>query len=72
MSENYFDIMTSNLMDDQESKKNALGLDSKKPTKKSHLHITIPKTSMDKLKAKAKERHLSVSVMVQILIDEYC
>jgi len=72
MSENYFDRMTSNLMDDQESKKNALGLDSNKPTKKSHLHVTIPKASMDKLKAKAKERHLSVSVLVQILIDENC
>ncbi len=72
MSENYFDRMTANLMDDQESKKDALGLGSNAPSKKSHLHVTIPKSSMDKLKDKAKERHLSVSVMVQILIDENC
>lgn len=72
MSENYFDKMTANLMDDQESKKDALGLESNAQSKKSHLHVTIPKSSMDKLKAKAKERHLSLSVMVQILIDENC
>lgn len=69
---NFFDEMTSNLMQEQEIKKDALGLESENLKKKSHLHVTIPQTSMDKLKAKAKERHLSISVMVQILIDEHC
>lgn len=72
MSDNYFDKMTSNLIDEQETKKNALGLESEQPNKKSHLHITIPKSSMDKLKSTAKTKHLSLSVMVQIMIDEYC
>ena len=72
MSDNYFDKMTSNLIDEQETKKNALGLESEQPNKKSHLHITIPKSSMEKLKSTAKTKNLSLSVMVQILIDEYC
>ena len=69
---NYFDEMTTNLIDEQEIKKDALGLDSEQPNKKSHLHVTIPKSSMDKLKSIAKTKHLSLSVMVQILIDEHC
>ena len=51
---NFFDEMTTNLIQDQESKKDALGLESENLKKKSHLHVTIPKSSMDKLKAIAK------------------
>ena len=69
---NYFENVTENLMNEQESKKNALGLDANMPQKKSHLHVTIPQSSLDRLRDASKSRNLSLSVLVQMLIDEHC
>jgi hypothetical protein len=68
----FFDNETNNLINEQEKKKDALGLDANVSKKKAHLHVTLPQSTYDKLKKLAKERNLSLSVMVQILIDENC
>jgi hypothetical protein len=72
MKDNYFEKMTENLMNDQESKKDALGLDANVPQKKSHLHVTIPQSSLERLRDASKSKNLSLSVLVQMLIDEHC
>ena len=68
----YFDDMETELLGKQEEKQEELGLKEKKPNKKVDLHVTIPQATMDKLKASAKARHLSASVLIQLLIDENC
>lgn len=68
----YFDKMESELLGEQEKKKENLNLKKKAAHKKVSLHVTIPQESMDKLKASSKAKHLSASVLIQLLIDEHC
>lgn len=67
----YFDDMTDKMINEQENKKDALGLDATVSKKKEHLHVTIKKDSIDKLKIKAQEQGLSMGVLLQLLIDEH-
>ncbi len=68
---NYFDGMTQQIINDQESKKDSLGLEATVSNKKEDLHVMIQKGSLDKLKAKAKEKGLPMGVLLQLLIDEH-
>ena len=68
----YFDEMESELLSKQEEKQEELGLKEKRPSKKVDLHVTIPQETMDRLKASSRAKHLSASVLVQLLIDENC
>lgn len=65
----YFDNMEQELMDAQEEKKQNLGLEAKASKRKTDLHVTIPQSSMNKLKEEAKKRNLSMSILIQLLID---
>lgn len=69
---NYFDDMEQKLLEKQEQKQESLNIKEQTSKKKVDLHVTIPQETMDKLKASSKAKHLSASVLVQLLIDEYC
>ena len=68
--DNFFDVETGVAINAQEMKKAALGLDSTVSTTKAHLHITITRDAMEKLKTTAKEKGVSMGVLVQLLINE--
>jgi hypothetical protein len=53
--------------------KRACGMDVDIPrVRKSSLHLTISEASKEKLLKYASYRGLSVSVVIQLLIDEHC
>lgn len=69
---NYFEDMEKELMSAQEEKQESLGLKKPESKRKVDLHVTIPQASLERLKAEAKKKNLSVSVMIQLLIDGNC
>ncbi len=74
---NYFKDIEQELLGQQDEKQESLHIKEQKEepktvTKKVDLHVTIPKATKDKLDKCTKERHLSASVLIQLLIDENC
>ena len=70
--DNYFMKQGANLVGEHNKKESALGLSEKKSKRKVQFHATLPMETKKKLEAKAQEKGVSVSVMLQLLIDEYC
>ena len=72
MSGNFFMNESKSLTSEHDKKEASLGLAEKKSKRKVQFHATLPMETKKRLESKAQEMGVSVSVMLQLLIDKYC